>query len=192
MGEILRAKVGTLTPSHQAPLEGELGELKNSEVTVQKNDFYIGFVVPGTPVPKARPRFFARHGKIGAETCKRTIDYEKTVAIYARRAMHGRPPYSQPISIVITINIPIPKSWSKIRQEMANRREIMPTGRPDKDNYEKAIFDAMNGIVWLDDAQVVDSFTCKRYSRCPGIEVRVVPMSVLGHKDAINAKEPVT
>ena len=38
-----------------------------------------------------------------------------------------------------------------------------------------AIADACNGIVWVDDAQVVELHVSKRYSSAPGVMVEVRP-----------------
>ena len=38
-----------------------------------------------------------------------------------------------------------------------------PTGRPDLDNYIKAVMDALNGWVWKDDSQIVHVEACKLY-----------------------------
>ena len=40
----------------------------------------------------------------------------------------------------------------------------MPTSVPDTDNVLKAVSDAMNGIVYRDDSQVVNAVVWKRYS----------------------------
>jgi Holliday junction resolvase RusA-like endonuclease len=41
--------------------------------------------------------------------------------------------------------------------------EVFPTKKPDMDNVVKAIFDACNGVVYLDDKQVVKLSMMKRY-----------------------------
>lgn len=38
------------------------------------------------------------------------------------------------------------------------------TGRPDLDNYEKAVMDALNGQLWDDDSQVVELHARKLYA----------------------------
>jgi Holliday junction resolvase RusA-like endonuclease len=35
------------------------------------------------------------------------------------------------------------------------------TTRPDADNLAKAVFDALNGILWADDSQIVNSTVSK-------------------------------
>lgn len=67
----------------------------------------------------------------------------------------------------------IPKSWSKTKQEQAERGIIKPTLKPDVDNYVKGIKDALNGIAYVDDSQVTVLLISKFYAREPRVEVKV-------------------
>lgn len=80
-------------------------------------------------------------------------------------------PTSRPVRLLLEIDVPIPPSWSKAKQLEALMGETWPTKKPDWDNAGKLVSDALNGIAWLDDAQVVDGRVVKRY----GIE----PLAVL-------------
>ena len=60
-----------------------------------------------------------------------------------------------PVALSLIVLHPIPKSWSK-RQDAALAGTERPTTKPDADNVAKAIADACNGVVWVDDAQVVE------------------------------------
>ena len=51
--------------------------------------------------------------------------------------------------------------------------EIPPTTKPDTSNMVKAIEDAMNGVAFVDDAQIVRLFATKLYAEVPGVDVRV-------------------
>ncbi|OMD02745.1 RusA family crossover junction endodeoxyribonuclease, partial [Paenibacillus odorifer] len=55
----------------------------------------------------------------------------------------------------------------------ADRGDILPVTKPDADNYLKGVKDALKGIIWKDDSQVVDAFVRKRYSAQPRIEVKI-------------------
>ena len=48
-----------------------------------------------------------------------------------------------------------------------------PTKKPDIDNVEKIILDALNGIAYDDDKQVVEEASSKLYSDVPRVEIEV-------------------
>jgi Holliday junction resolvase RusA-like endonuclease len=47
------------------------------------------------------------------------------------------------------------------------------------DNYLKGVKDALKGVIWKDDSQVVEVFARKRYSARPRIEVKIKELSQL-------------
>ena len=63
-------------------------------------------------------------------------------------------------------------SWSRRDQEAALAGGIRPTSKPDWDNHAK-VTDALNGIVWHDDSQVVDGRSIKVYSDSPALRIEV-------------------
>lgn len=104
-----------------------------------------------------------------------TEAYEKTLAEAAGLFMRGRAPTENPVCLLVHSFRPIPASWSKTDQAKALAGNIVPTSRPDWDNYGK-ITDALNGIVWKDDSQVVDGRSIKRYSDEPALRIEVREM----------------
>ena len=46
-----------------------------------------------------------------------------------------------------------------------------PIKRPDADNIAKIVLDALNGIAYKDDSQIVDLSVPKRYSDKPRVEI---------------------
>ena len=50
----------------------------------------------------------------------------------------------------------------------------LPNHKPDYDNLEKFYLDCANGILWRDDAMVIDAGAHKRYSSQPRIEVEIM------------------
>ena len=69
--------------------------------------------------------------------------------------------------------LPIPASWSNKRKTAAATGQIWPTSKPDIDNLCKIAWDAMNGIVYKDDSQIVESRLFKGYHDEPCLRVRV-------------------
>ncbi len=69
----------------------------------------------------------------------------------------------------------IPASWSKRKRLDAIEGRLRPTTKPDWDNIAKVI-DALNHVVWADDASVVDGLVRKFYSETPELVVQVTAL----------------
>ena len=135
--------------------------------------FQVMFSVEGKPVPKGRPRF-ARRGKfVSTYSPKTTVDYETLVSTSAKQAMGATEPLETPLAAYIYITLPIPASYSKKRTAACLSGEERPTKKSDIDNYCKAIFDGMNGIVYVDDSQIVSLHSTKRYGTVGMVEILV-------------------
>lgn len=64
----------------------------------------------------------------------------------------GIPVMDGPLLVVVHFRIPIPSAISKKRKELLH---LLPhTKKPDGDNLEKFLNDALNGIVWTDDSRI--------------------------------------
>lgn len=95
-------------------------------------------------------------------TPAQTRAFEHAVAVQSLAAWR-RGPTRFPVRVEINAYVAIPASWPIWRAEAAVNGRILPTGKPDSDNITKSILDGMNGIVYVDDAQVVTSAFAKRY-----------------------------
>lgn len=118
------------------------------------------FTIPGRLRGKGRPRFSKRGDKVHTFTDAKTLATEGVIRHFASEAMKGRAPIGGPVSLTVAIWQSIPASWSKKRKEAA----FFLTGKPDIDNVVKAICDACNKIVFLDDAQISDLHVIRRYA----------------------------
>lgn len=139
------------------------------------HDPLVQFFVPGKPQGKGRPRAVARGKFVRMYTPAKTATYESTVALAASQAMAGREPFTGPVEALMTMVLPVPSSWSRRKQADATAGLVVPTTKPDMDNVVKAVFDAVNGIVWTDDVQVVGLRVRKVYGATPGVQVIVSP-----------------
>jgi Holliday junction resolvase RusA-like endonuclease len=107
------------------------------------------------------------------------------VAQYALAA--GVKPISGPVELKICATFAIPCSISK--KEAAKRAaEHWHTQRPDLDNVEKAVLDALNGVAWLDDSQVCSKGTCKRWGKTTELSITVTS---LGHNGLDSVADPL-
>ena len=103
-----------------------------------------------------------------------TARYEAALSAAAQAVMVGREPLTGPLVVVVYAFMPIPTSWPKGRQREARQRIIRPQTKPDWDNIGK-VCDALNGIVWGDDACVVDGSVRKFYAEVPELVITVEP-----------------
>ena len=133
----------------------------------------LSFTIPGQPVAKGRPRFSTAGRFPRAFTPAKTANYESWVKTCAVQAMAGRALMTGPVRLSLNMYFEVPSSWPKWKREAAITDAVRPTGRPDIDNVLKAIKDACNGLIWRDDAQIVQVHCDKAYDAEPHVAVRV-------------------
>lgn len=105
-----------------------------------------------------------------------TVANENRIAAVARAAMRGIKPLEAPLEVLIELRMQIPVSWSKKKQVAASAGTVRATKKPDIDNVVKSILDASNGIVWVDDSQVVVITVRKLYHAEPCVVIAVRPV----------------
>jgi Holliday junction resolvase RusA-like endonuclease len=132
----------------------------------------VTFTVDGDPVPKGRPRFARRGQFVQTYTDAKTIDYETQVAIKARHAIGSTKPLESALTVFLYLRYTVPASYSKKRKEACLNGLEYPK-RIDIDNVYKSITDAMNGIVYLDDSQIVEAHIKKVYAEESGANIMV-------------------
>ena len=115
----------------------------------------IRFIVPGEARGKGRPRFARRGNFVKTYTDDKTASYENLVKLAAQSAMNTLAPLQNALHAEIDVAVIVPASWSKKKRTEALSGVLRPTSKPDLDNVAKALLDAMNGICYLDDKQVV-------------------------------------
>lgn len=131
----------------------------------------VEIVLYGAPRGKERPRG-TKDGHF--YTPEKTRSYEAALKYVAGTVMADRPLLSGPLQLDMIVRVPIATSWPKKRQEDARSGRERPTKKPDFDNYAKVV-DALNLIVWTDDAQIVDGRVRKFYSDKPGMWITIWP-----------------
>lgn len=132
----------------------------------------ITFELPGIVRGKGRPRFAMRGGKPATFTPDATRSYEAEIKHMAVLAMRGRLPIDGPVRVSFRAVFEIPASWPKRRRALAEAGLAYPTKKPDGDNILK-LCDALNAVVWRDDAQVVDARVEKVFGPVPKLIVHV-------------------
>ena len=122
----------------------------------------VTFVVPFV-VPKARPRFSGH-----AYTPKRTRDAEKAIFDAYRDASVRKygsvvcAPENVPVTVAMSIRKAAPKGRPKwLPKALWDAGRYAFTQQPDYDNCAKLVCDAINGVAWVDDAQITEAHIYK-------------------------------
>ena len=139
-------------------------------------------ILSGDPVPAGRPRFRIVRPKSGPQFVStysepETVKYQTALRFQAQAEMNGAKPYDCALEVVLRVYVTIPKSFSGKKHRLALDGVLRPVTRPDLDNYIKQL-DALNGVVWLDDSQIVVLRALKLYSDHPGVEIEIAPVTL--------------
>jgi len=138
------------------------------------------FFVPGKPFGKPRHRMRIAY-KGQKPFCMAYPDtkgqlYESRVVIALRQQQPGFEPFPKdtPLYLRIVAVFEPPASWSGSKKKDALDSHIHPAKKPDWDNIGKIICDALNGIAFHDDAQIIHAEVLKSYGIQEGVEVEIV------------------
>lgn len=129
--------------------------------------------VYGNPVAKARARTVrGKDGKIHSYTPAKTAKWEDVIRADAIQALSqkGGKMLEGALDLTAVFYLQMPLSIPKKRRQFA-----LPTKRPDLDNLLKAVKDALRGIIYRDDAQIVNVNCYKRYAN----EITLPPCIVI-------------
>ena len=133
----------------------------------------IRFIHHGDPVGKQSIICDCR-GKFGrAVQRKETRAYENSVRKTAQTVMVGRDRLEGAVWLRLDIYRRVQSSLSKRERGRRLQGEARPVVKPDCSNVLKSVEDAMNGVVFADDAQVCGVAVRKFYSDHPRVEVSV-------------------
>ena len=128
-------------------------------------------VVLGEPVAQGRPRFSRQGGFVKAYDPAKSRDYKQYVRLVAAQDAPDAPVTG---AVVLSLKIyrAVPKSMSKKKREAALAGQLRPTTKPDVSNVLKGVEDALKGLWYVDDSQIVGYGELgKWYSERPRIEV---------------------
>lgn len=135
----------------------------------------VSFSLPGEPKGKGRPRAVPGIDAAG-ELFVRLITPADTRAEEARvraafrKAHPDHKPFTGPVLLRFTAVFETPRSFNRALREAAARGELYAIKKPDKDNIEKLIVDALNKIAFADDQQVMGG-GIKRYGSPARIDI---------------------
>lgn len=121
----------------------------------------VTFFVHGTPKPQGSKRAYVnKHtGKAHlVESSKGVGTWRGDVRAAAVAVMGENPPSQRPLTVSVMFYMRRPKSHPKTKR-------TWPTARPDVDKLARAVLDAVTGIVFQDDSQVVSLHAFKLWDQ---------------------------
>lgn len=138
----------------------------------------ICFTVPGKPQGKARARtgYNPKTKQVMSHTPENTVLYENFIKTCYMQTTDHIFDGGEALSVCITACFEPIKSISKKKREQMLRNVIYPLKKPDIDNIVKAVLDALNGIAYKDDTQVVQVMATKTYQESAHVDVIITEM----------------
>lgn len=142
----------------------------------------ISFEVVGIPVAQGSMKVIpvGRRHAMKPSNEGSLAPWRAAVSHAAREAMGDLPPFAGAVSISMGFYFPRPKSHYKTKgglptQELKDHAPQWHSIKPDRDKLERAIGDAMTGIVYRDDSQITDGRVFKMYGS-PRVTIIVDPL----------------
>lgn len=135
----------------------------------------LSFEIPGLPMGKGRHRSFAQGGKVVHVADTRTGSYEGQVKWFARQAM-GQFGLHQLLDGPLWLHVVAFHLPNKEQARAMARSPHAPhycTVKPDFDNIGKIVADALNGLVYRDDAIISDGRVIKRLGETARVVVSI-------------------
>lgn len=163
----------------------------------------VTIIAPGQPIALGRPRSQVITDRMGNPvksengrfvvklyTPDKSADYKTKVRWLAKAAMRGRKPLEGALRLSLDMRFALLQSKSLKWQRAALASEIRPVVRPDGSNVAKGIEDALNGVCWLDDSQVVSCLWRKRYALEPCVVITVESIYSAEQPDLLEQQLP--
>lgn len=124
------------------------------------------------PQQQERPRATGRGRFIRMYDPPKTAKFKRELSQLATEMYHDAPLEGE-IYLKVAFYRKIQKSISKKEHDRRTSGEHRPIVKADLSNYLKSFEDALNGVLWKDDAMIVHEEIDKYYSDKPRIEVEI-------------------
>jgi len=138
------------------------------------SEFQSEFSVVGLPVQQGSMRHVGR-GRIIHSNDSALKRWRERVAEAAQAAGIHAAPRPDAVKLTVTFTLPRPKS-------VPSRKRNAPTVAPDLDKLVRAIGDALTGVAYEDDSQIITLFAVKQYADdCEsGVQVAITTLPNVG------------
>lgn len=139
----------------------------------------ISFFVPGLPKTAGSKRAFFRPGMrfpVVVDACKESRNWKSDVKQFAQAVAPIDGLWVDALEVTMIFNLPRPRGHFGIGKNAAKLKDSSPryhTGRPDVLKMARAVEDALTGVIWKDDAQIVMEHLLKVYADLPGVTVSI-------------------
>lgn len=128
----------------------------------------VAFTVPAVPVaqPRAKASSFGGHTRLYTPTKTASgkthpiAAFKATVQMAFREACH-LPPHDGAVMVNMAFILPRPQ---KLLKKSSPAERVKHTVKPDIDNLQKAVMDALSGLLFVDDRQVYSVLAWKWYA----------------------------
>lgn len=133
------------------------------------------FFVQAIPVAQPRQRHAFRNGMVrNYIPSDHPIHAFKQIIRFVAAPRFSGHPLEAAVLLTLEFLLPRPKSMVWKKKDMPR---CLAPGKPDLDNYCKAVMDALNGVAWVDDGQVVKLTASKLYAAGkeePGVTIKII------------------
>lgn len=147
----------------------------------------ITFFIPGIARPGGSKKAFAIRNRSGAivtrqngspvivitDDAKGNKEWKQQCAVFAKQAYQG-PPLTGPLKVRFEFFRTRPKVHFRSNGDIKEAaKQFRPISKPDVTKLIRAAEDALTGICWVDDSQIVDQKGGKWFSDTPGCKVTI-------------------
>lgn len=153
-------------------------ELAGGLVVLSNMSGVLNFNILGEPRPKQSFKFAIRQLKSGGQYVSKyqpdsvEADTFDILSQIVNQLPHGHIPWTGGVMVQIQYLFSPPKTFTKTKMlELQSGAKLYKTTKPDLDNLEKMLFDAMQTRIYINDSQICSRFSEKIYSLIPGIKV---------------------
>jgi len=137
----------------------------------------VKFTVMGTPVAKGRPKFARMGNFVKTYTPKKTVSFENLVKLSFMQEVGTS---FIPLDCAIVMHVQAFFQRPKSHYGSGKNAEVLKKSAPenmvnkvDADNIFKACADALNGVAFVDDKQIVVLTASKHYGNRPRCEIEI-------------------
>lgn len=144
------------------------------------------FTVVGKPEPAGSKKAVSIPGRQFTQVVdanRKAAPWKKTVATTALGSMIGRALLEGPLALTLDFVVLRPQGHygtGRNASVVKASAPVFPTSKPDVLKLARAVEDALTGVVWIDDAQIVAEALTKSYGDRHGVRVVVRKVSLAG------------